>query len=134
MNAVAKDILTPHVVSVTEDMELRTVAQLFEDEAITGAPVVDEQGHVVGVISRSDLVAHDLTTPRGVPPEVLAAATVKDVMTPLVVTVEEDTPIPEVAARMAQQGIHRVIVVDKAQQLRGIVTSMDVLWWVAAQG
>src|SRR5512132_2916414 len=123
MNAVAKDILTPHVVSVTEDMELRTVAQLFEDEAITGAPVVDEQGHVVGVISRSDLVAHDLTTPRSVPPEVLAAATVK-----------EDTPIPEVAARMAQQGIHRVIVVDKAQQLRGIVTSMDVLWWVAAQG
>ena len=52
----------------------------------------------------------------------------------IVVTVEEDTPIPAVALHMAQQGIHRVIVVDKQGQLRGIVTSMDVLWWVAAQG
>jgi CBS-domain-containing membrane protein len=130
MNAVAKDILNPHVVCMTEDMDLRAVAQLFRDEAITGAPVVDERGHVVGIISQSDLMAHDLTRP----PEGLQAATVKDVMTPEVVTVEEETPIHEVAARMAQQGIHRVIVVDKAQQLRGIVTSMDVLWWVAAQG
>jgi CBS domain-containing protein len=93
MNAMAKDKLTPHVVCVTEDMELRTVAQLFEDEAITGAPVVDARGHVVGVISQSDLVAHDLTAPRGVPPEALPAATVKDVMTSLVVTVEEETPL-----------------------------------------
>jgi CBS domain-containing protein len=130
MNAVAKDILTPHVVCVTEDMALHTVAQLFGHEAITGAPVVNERGQVVGIISQSDLVTHDLTTP----PEGRPAATVKDVMTPVVVTVEEETPIHEVALRMAQQGIHRVIVVDKAQQLRGIVTSMDVLWWVAAQG
>jgi CBS domain-containing protein len=47
------------------------------------------------------------------------------------VTVEEDTPIREVAPRMAKFGIHRLIVVDEDQQLRGIVTSMDVLRWVA---
>ena len=85
---------------------------------------------MVGLISQSDLVTRDLTAP----PDARPAATVKDVMTPVVVTVEEDTPIPAVALRMAPQGIHRVIVVDKTQQLRGIVTSMDVLWWVAAQG
>jgi CBS domain-containing protein len=130
MNAVAKDILTPHVVCVREDMEVRTAAQLLGHEAITGAPVVDERGQVVGIISQSDLVTHDLTTP----PEGRPAATVKDVMTPGAVTVEEETPLYEVALRMAQQGIHRVLVVDKAQQLRGIVTSMDILWWVAAQG
>lgn len=130
MNAVAKDILNPDVVCVTEDMELRSVAQLLGNEAITGAPVVDDRGQVVGMISQSDLVTHDLTRP----PDARPAATVKDVMTAVVVTVEEDTPIPEVALRMAQQGIHRVIVVDTRRQLRGIVTSMDVLWWVAAQG
>jgi predicted transcriptional regulator len=130
MNAVAKDILNSDVVCVREDMELRSVAQLLGNEAITGAPVVNDRGQVVGIISQSDLVTHDLTTPADARP----AATVKDVMTPGVVTVEEDTPIPAVALRMAQQGIHRVIVVDQRRQLRGIVTSMDVLWWVAAQG
>ena len=130
MDGVAKDILNSQVVCVTEDMELRNAAQLLGNEAIPGAPVVDLRGQVVGMISQSDLVTHDLTRPSDERP----AATVKDVMTPVVVTVEEDTPIPAVALRMAQQGIHRVIVVDKRQQLRGIVTSMDVLWWVAAQG
>jgi CBS domain-containing protein len=130
MDGVAKDILNPHVVCVTEDMEWRRAAELLKDEAITGAPVVDHQGQVVGIISQSDLITHDLTRPADARP----AATVKDVMTATVVTVEEDTPIPAVALRMAQQGIHRVIVVDKQRQLRGIVTSMDVLWWVAAQG
>jgi predicted transcriptional regulator len=130
MDGVAKDILSPHVVGVPGDMEWRTVAQLLGDEAMTGAPVVDHQGQVVGIISQSDLVTHDLTTLADARP----AATVKDVMTSVVVTVEEDTPIPAVALRMAQQSIHRVIVVDKRQPLRGLVTSMDVLWWIAAQG
>ena len=75
-------------------------------------------------------MTHDLTTLADARP----AATVKDVMTSVVVTVEEDTPIPAVALRMAQQSIHRVIVVDKRQPLRGLVTSMEVLWWIAAQG
>jgi CBS domain-containing protein len=64
--------------------------------------------------------------------EELPTDTVRDVMTPFLVTVEEDTPIPAVAGRMAKFGIHRLIVVDKDQQIRGIVTSIDVLRWVAA--
>jgi CBS domain-containing protein len=130
MDGMAKDLLHPHVVCVTKDMAVHAVAQLLRDEAITGAPVVDDQGQVVGIISQSDLVSQDLTRPADVGP----AVTAKEIMTPGVVTVEEDTPIPAVALHMAQQGIHRVIVVDKQGQLRGIVTSMDVLWWVAAQG
>jgi CBS domain-containing protein len=130
MDGMAKDLLNPHVVCVTEDTEWRRAAELLKDEAITGAPVVDHQGQVVGIISQSDLITHDLMRSADARP----AATVKDIMTTTVVTVEEDTPIPAVALRMAQQGIHRVIVVDKQRQLRGIVTSMDVLWWVAAQG
>ena len=52
-------------------------------------------------------------------------------MTPFPIAIEEDTPIPEVAARMAKFGIHRLIVVDEGQQIRGLVTSLDVLHWVA---
>ena len=56
-------------------------------------------------------------------------------MTPYLITIKEDTPIREVAARMAECGIHRLIVVDvdDDQQIRGIVTSLDVLRWVAEE-
>ncbi len=129
MEATPKDVLTPDVVRVTEDMEVHAVARLLGHEAITGAPVVDEEGHVVGVISQRDLLDHLLTPfPDGLP-----ATTVKDIMTPVAVTVGEDTPLADVAARMAQHGIHRVVVVDHAQRVRGIVTSMDIVWWLATQ-
>ena len=51
----------------------------------------------------------------------------------MAVTIGEETPLNEVALCMAQHGIHRVVVVNHAQQVRGIVTSMDIVWWVAAQ-
>jgi CBS domain-containing protein len=153
MKRVAKDIMNPHVVSVTDTMDLREVAKMFIKEGITGAPVVDELGNLLGVISQSDLVEYEVATEheltveapfyrrpyddaldpsRGFQIEAMSADTAKDVMTPYLVTVEEDTPIREVAARMAKFGIHRLIVVDEDQQLRGIVTSIDVLRWVAA--
>ncbi len=62
MKLAAKDIMNPHVVSVTDTMDLREVAKIFMEEGITGAPVVDEMGHLVGVISQSDLVEYELAT------------------------------------------------------------------------
>jgi CBS domain-containing protein len=70
---------------------------------------------------------------RGFRIEDLPADLVKDVMTPYLITVAEDTPIRDVAARMASGGVHRLIVVDTDQQIRGIVSSLDVLRWIAAQ-
>jgi CBS domain-containing protein len=154
VKGVAKDIINPQVITVTDTMDLREVAKVLVEEGITGAPVVDEMGNLVGVISQSDLVEYDLSVEheltveapfyrhpfddalqpqRGFQIEELPADTVKDVMTPFLVTVEEDTPIREVASRMSKFAIHRLIVVDADQQIRGIVTSLDVLRWVAAQ-
>jgi CBS domain-containing protein len=154
MKAVAKDIMHPNVVTVTDTMDLREAAKIFVEERISGAPVLDELGNLVGVLSQSDLVEYELATEReltveapfyrqpydesldpsrGFQIEALPADTVKDVMTPYLITVEEGTPIREVAARMAECGIHRVIVVDADQQIRGIVTSLDVLRWVAEE-
>lgn len=154
MKGIAKDIMNPNVVTVTDTMDLREAAKILVEERISGAPVVDDLGNLVGVISQSDLVEYDLATERelteeapfyrqpyddaihpgrGFQIEELSADKVKDVMTPYLITINEDTPIREVAARMAQCGIHRVIVVDEDQQIRGIVTSLDVLRWVAEE-
>jgi CBS domain-containing protein len=152
---VAKDIMNPNVVTVTNTLDLREAAKILVEEGISGAPVVDELGNLLGVISQSDLVEYELTMEReptveapfyrrpyddslhpsrGFQIEELPVDTVKDVMTPFLVTVEEHTLICEVAARMAKFGIHRLIVVDEDRQLRGIVTSMDVLRWLAEEG
>ena len=155
MKGVAKDIMNPNVVTVTDTMDLREAAKIFVEERISGAPVVDELGNLVGVISQSDLVEYELATEReltveapffrrpyddaldpsrGFQIEELSSDTVKDVMTPYLITIKEDTPIRVVAARMAECGVHRVIVVDEDEQIRGIVTSLDVLRWVAETG
>jgi CBS domain-containing protein len=149
---MARDIMNPNVVTITDTMDLREAARIFVEEGISGAPVVDELGTLVGVISQSDLVEYDLATERELTVEApfyrrpyddalspqrgfqvkeVPTDTVKDVMTPFLMTVTEDVPIQEVASRMTQCGIHRLIVVDDEQQIRGIVTSMDVLRWVA---
>jgi CBS domain-containing protein len=154
MTGIARDIMNPQVITVIDSMDLREAAKILVEEGITGAPVVDEMGNLVGVISQSDLVEYDLSVEHELTVEApfyrrpfddalqpqhgfqideLPADSVKDVMTPHLVTVEEDTPIREVAARMVNSGIHRLIVVDIDQQIRGIVTSLDVLRWVAAQ-
>ena len=154
MKRMAKDIMNPQVVTVTSNMDLREAAKIFVEEGITGAPVIDDMGLLVGVISQTDLVEYELATEReltveapfyrhpfddalhpsrGFQLEELPADTVKDVMTPFLLTVEEETPIREVAARMAKSGIHRLIVVDADQAIRGIVTSMDVLRWVGEE-
>ena len=155
MKRVAKDIMNPQVVTVRSTMDLREAAKIFVEEGITGAPVVDDLDHLVGVISQTDLVEYNLATEReltveapfyrrpfdealhpqrGFQVEELPADTVEDVMTPFLLTVEEDTPIREVAARMANFAIHRLIVVDQEEEIRGIVTSLDVLRWVAEGG
>jgi CBS domain-containing protein len=155
MKRVAKDIMHPNVVTVTGTMDLREAAKIFVEEGISGAPVVDELGNLLGVISQSDLVEYELTMEReptveapfyrrpyddalhpsrGFQIEELPTHTVKGVMTPFLITIEEDTSIHEVAARMVKFGIHRLIVVDGNQHLRGIVTSIDVLRWLAEEG
>jgi CBS domain-containing protein len=152
MKRVAKEIMNPNVVTVMDSMDLRQAAKILVEKGISGAPVVDELGNLLGVISQSDLVEYELATERELTVEApfyrrpydealsprrgfhideLPADTVKDVMTPYLITVEEDTSIHEVAARMAKFGIHRLIVLDEDQQIGGIVTSMDVLRWVA---
>jgi predicted transcriptional regulator len=154
VTGIAKNIMNPQVITVTDTMDLREVAKILVEERITGAPVVDEMGTLVGVISQSDLVEYDLAAEheltveapfyrhpfdealrpeRGIRIEALPADTVRDVMTPYLITVAEDTPIRDIAARMASSGVHRLIVVDSDQQIRGIVTSLDVLRWVAEQ-
>ncbi len=140
---VAKDIMRRRVVSVRPEMTLRDLARLFTDRGISGAPVVDSRGALLGVISKTDLVrqerqaavshvppfyrqSDELGTPHPVQLEAPDFTRVRDAMTPTVLSADEETPLSELARFMLKRRIHRVIITRDGKS-RGIVTSMDVL-------
>ncbi len=144
MLACVKDIMTHDPVSVTPDVTARELARVLESNAISGVPVVDAADRVIGVVSKTDLLHRCLEGPLGSRPgtffQVLAegmeAGTdldpeelgmVEEFMTPEPVTASPDEPVGAVARRMADNDVHRVIVVDKQQHMLGIVTSLDLL-------
>ena len=141
----AKDIMQKHVVTVDPQMTVQEVLQLFLERQITGAPVVDEDEKLVGVISQTDLLRYQRRAAPAntqVPSyyhesdgEVLVSqlrmdasetTRVQDIMTPAAFMTEADTPVGEIARFMLKRRVHRIIVTHHGK-LAGIVTSMDLL-------
>jgi len=114
-----RDMMTRHVVSLSGDTTIDSAAWRLAAEGISGAPVRDQAGNIIGVISNSDLVAPYL--------EERGKVAVKDVMTAGVWAAHPDAPALEAVELMVTQGIHRVIVIRGPGQIEGIVTSMDVM-------
>ena len=150
MALTAQSIMTDSVVSVSPDASLLDVLRLFVEENIHGAPVVDENEQLAGVISTSDLLRaqedeHDAASFTsdylreylefsgpdwsGEPTDLqdrLAQRTVAEVMTKQFVTVSRDAPVADVARCLRQNQIHRVWVED-AGQLCGVVSALDLM-------
>ena len=150
-----KDIMTTDVQSVQDDWSLETLSQFFFDKQISGAPVVDSNEKLAGVVSLSDL-ARNNTLPAstseesshdyykntgsvsGISQEDLSKLkiesesmiTVKDIMTPMIFEMSEDTPVQKAAETMLKGHIHRVLI-TRDKKLTGIVTTMDMLKVIA---
>lgn len=147
MGICAKDIMTSNVVCAVEDMTIRELAHLLNEHRITGAPVLDAAGALVGVVSTTDIVLHDDALGEGpvlesdyhkqaesggdalwegLAPEEVGEGRVKDIMSREVVTARVDTPIEDLAGVMHEHRIHRVVVLD-GDRLAGIVSTLDIL-------
>ena len=107
------EIMSRHVISVPPTMPAAEVARLIQERRITGLPVVDAQGSVVGIVSEIDVA------PRG-------GATAADIMSRQVVTVPPETTVREVAALLLERRIRRAPVVADGR-LVGIVSRSDLL-------
>jgi len=139
---LAKDIMRKKVVTVEGWLTLPELAKLFAEKCISGAPVVDERGAVLGVVSHTDLVRsrreaapgvavyhRELDeTPRsaGFHIEELEETRVDQIMTPGAIALDEETPVEKVCKVMLDSHIHRVLI-TRGTRLTGIVTSMDLL-------
>ncbi len=114
---LARDIMTTPVVTVTADMSIRDLAKILTEKGISGAPVVDNSGRVVGIVSEADVIAKN-------------GFTVADVMQNQVISASEDTPVEVICSLMTNNKINRVPVLS-GDRLVGIVTRADIVRAIA---
>jgi CBS domain-containing protein len=135
-----EDVMNVEVWTVGSDTPLKEAAEILTLRHISGLPVVDAGGHVVGVLSEGDILFKEtggterkgflerlLTLPV---PELdlkLAARTVGEAMSAPAVTIGPKSQVAEAANTMIDQGVNRLPVVDDAGKLIGIVTRADLV-------
>jgi CBS domain-containing protein len=143
---LARDVMVSPVLTIREDSTVPELATFLTENSISGAPVLDARGKLVGVVSVTD-IAEDETSSSLRPesgfhtqgwegrmnPEDLkdlrisdGARQVRDIMTPTFFTIPDDTPVPEIAKTMVAGRIHRLLVTRKSQ-IVGIVSALDLL-------
>ena len=148
----AADLMAHNPVSIRAAAGIAEANRLFTDKGIAAAPVIDEAGRPIGVVSRSDLLVHQCEFEKnaGGKPDYFFAptfepvdelsdvtlttkTTVADVMTPAVFAVSPDTAVTRVVSDMVGLHVHRLFVVDEDGILVGVITTMDVLKHLRAE-
>lgn len=117
------DVMTRRVLCVAPDLAVGALAALLVENDIGCAPVVDERGLPVGIVSKT----HILRDERLPAPGVVAA----DIMSPLVSMVSEHAPLPEAAALMVAENARLAPVIDDDGEIVGMLAAIDVLRWLA---
>ncbi len=140
----ARDVMTRDVLTVAPDTPTREIARLLLERGVSAAPVLDEAGKPVGMVSEGDIIGRDddhghrrdwwlalVAEGEALHPDYLASFQggghrARDVMTTPVVTVTPDTDVAEIARLLAIHGIKRVPVV-RDERLVGVVSRADLL-------
>jgi CBS domain-containing protein len=129
--ATAADLMGPDMVSIRADATVAEAVELLIAKGFSAAPVIDEAGRAVGVLSRSDLLIHDRERTRGTAADGLSGedkgVCVCDLMTPVVFSVPPDAPAYRVIADMLALKVHRLFVSDSGGVLLGVISALDVL-------
>lgn len=146
----AKDVMTKEVTVVTPDTTVEELGRLFIEKGISGAPVVNAQGEIVGIVTENDLISKnsrlhiptilrlfDAYIPLGTSKleqeiKKMTASTVGQVCTKKVVTVGEETAVDEIATIMDDKKIHLLPVVRQGKVV-GIVGKKDLIRGIAGE-
>ena len=123
-------LMSGKVCCVSEDVSVQALAALLIESGLSGAPVVDGGGRPVGVVSQADLVRHHYESGTG---SDQPTTTVADIMTGVSFTLGEGALVSQAAALMSLERVHRIPVVDPMGRVVGILSALDVLYWLACE-
>lgn len=141
----AKDIMSTNVITIGLTESVKELAHLLSNNGISGVPVVNESGILLGVVTESDLIDQKksihlptvvtildsvfyLENPDKMEQEMkkMAGTKVEDIYTTSPVSISEETTIEEIATIMAEKGIHSLPVLNN-NRLVGIVGRKDII-------
>jgi CBS domain-containing protein len=117
---IAHDIMTRTVCTIRPDASVQAAATLLSQKRISGLPVIDGDGKVMGMLTEADIISK-------VNREGLK---VSEIMSCNVISVTEETPVDEIALLLTERKIKRVPVMDR-DKLIGIVSRSDIVRAVA---
>jgi predicted transcriptional regulator len=117
---IARDIMTHTVYTIFPEASVQEVAQLLSRKSISGVPVIDNDGKMIGIVTEADIIGK-------VNREDLRVA---DIMSPEIIVVDEETPVGEIAMLLTERKIKRVPVMQHGK-LVGIVCRADIVHAVA---
>ena len=142
----AKDIMTERVLTVAPDTPVAHVARLLREKHISGVPVVNQQGRVVGIVTEIDLIKRHarvhmpiylpfldspifLEDPRRYQEDVrrVLGTTAEEIMTRKVRTASPDTSVEDLATMMVEDRANPIPILDEEGVLVGIVSHTDIV-------
>jgi predicted transcriptional regulator len=153
MTVLAHEIMTPTIKAVPQSWTMERLARFLTDNEITGSPVVDESGEIIGIVTLKDIAEFRWNAARPqngqqLSPEEEQEARrirmamfegmekvpveVRDIMTPMVFSVDEQTPVQELADIMMREHLHRIFV-TRDKKITGIITTYDMLKLISDQ-
>lgn len=134
-----REVMTGNVITATKDTCIGEVIRLFSENHVSGMPVVDEENHVIGVVTEADIISiagiqkghtfkdlmrHILGEPL---PERRAGNRVEDIMSSPAITISPDAGLQTAAKLLDERKIKRLPVVDREGLLLGIVSRADIV-------
>jgi predicted transcriptional regulator len=145
----AKELMSKKVITVTSETPVRELAAILTENKISGVPVIDNQSEVIGVVTESDLIDQNkkvhiptvvaildsfifLESPEKMKNELkkMAGIKVEDILAHEIITVQQDTPLDEIATLMAEKKVHTLPVLD-GKKLVGVIGKSDIIRTIA---
>lgn len=143
------DLMTTPVRCVTKETSAESLLRIFVEDGISAVPVVNGEGRPIGVVSKSDLLREQFRG--GLPDDIalwstsgheepvtvealesfLAGRTVAELMTPFAFSLPVDAPVSLAAALMSYEAVHRLAVTETDGMVVGLLSSLDVMRWLA---
>jgi CBS-domain-containing membrane protein len=123
----AADVMRPNPMSLRAEATVSEAIAWLTEKGFSAAPVIDESGRPIGVVSRADILIHERERLRSALASAADPATVADIMTPAVFSVTLHTPVEQVVEQLLTLNVHQLYVVDAHPYLIGVISAHDVL-------
>jgi len=116
-----QDVMTRAAITARPDTSIDTLIDLMTEHHIGCIPIVDDHGRPTGIVTKLDLIECRRD----------ARPTAREVMMPHAMTLGPTATIAQAAARMSNEGFHHLLVVDADRKLLGVVSTLDLVRWIA---